>query len=147
MMRKYDIYLINEEVAQHYFGQESKLFHLFLDETRALDDTKDIIKKQIEYISSPISVIELQQRLLQSFKHRTDYFFFDHAHRIHLTEPYSKAQLFIFPNYIHMVSDGSFEAETMFFEVMRKISPSFFALDVSTYRYGWLNPIKQVKLV
>ncbi len=146
-MRKYDIYLINEEVAQHYFGQESKLFHLFLDETRALDEKKDIIKKQIEYISKPIPVVELQHQFLQAFKHRTDYFFFNQAHRIQISEPNSKAQLVIFSNYIHIVSDGSFEAETMFFEVMRKISPSFFALDVSTYRYGWLNPIKQVKLV
>ncbi|WP_078427007.1 sporulation inhibitor of replication protein SirA [Alkalihalobacterium alkalinitrilicum] len=146
-MRKYDIYLINGDVSQHYFGQESKLFHLFLDEIRAADENKAIIKKQIKYISNPIPVVELQHRLLSSFKHRTDYFFFDHTHRLQISEPFSKAQMFIFPDYIHLVSEGSYEAETMFFEVMRKLSPSFFALDVSTYRYGWLNPIKQVKLV
>ncbi|WP_209122288.1 sporulation inhibitor of replication protein SirA [Alkalihalobacillus sp. BA299] len=146
-MRKYDIYLINEEVAQNYFGQESKLFHLFLDETRAFDENKTIIKKQIKYISNSIPVMKLQQSLLQAFKHRTDYFFFNHAHRIQMGDPLSKAQVFIFSDYIHMVSEGSYEAEVMFFEVMRKMSPTFFALDVSTYRYGWLNPIKQVKLV
>ncbi|MED4164335.1 sporulation inhibitor of replication protein SirA [Halalkalibacterium halodurans] len=39
------------------------------------------------------------------------------------------------------------DAETTLFEALRKVRGAFFAIDVQRMRYGWLNPVRQVKLV
>lgn len=146
-MRQYYIYLMEEEVARHYFGQESKIFHLFLEQKKASVRNKEIINKQVEYITKPIPVLTLQQLFQQSFKHRTDYRQFKFSHLINQENPRSYSQLELSPKVIHLASEGSFESETMFFEVMRKHSPSFFAMELDAYRYGWLNPIREVKYI
>ncbi|WML50509.1 sporulation inhibitor of replication protein SirA [Neobacillus sp. PS3-34] len=42
---------------------------------------------------------------------------------------------------------GSYEAETVFFEVLRKCEASFLAVDLEKNRFGWLKPIKERKFV
>ncbi|UTW70984.1 sporulation inhibitor of replication protein SirA [Anaerobacillus sp. HL2] len=39
---------------------------------------------------------------------------------------------------------GTYQAETIFFEILRQINPCFFAVDFENRNYGWLNPVKHV---
>ncbi|MBU8907394.1 sporulation inhibitor of replication protein SirA [Desertibacillus haloalkaliphilus] len=146
-MRRYEIYLMEEEVARHYFGQESKLFHLFLEKERASDTTRSIIEKQVNYITRPIPALQLQQLLKQSLKHRIDYYSYKDTHCLSLQPSLSIAEVNLFETKITLEAEGNFDAETIFFEVLRKFDPYFMAIDVKNFRYGWLNPIKQVKLI
>ena len=43
-------------------------------------------------------------------------------------------------------ASGSYEAETAFFEVLRKIESSFLAVDLDHQRFGWLKPMKERKI-
>ena len=70
-MRTYRVYLIEEEVAQLYFGRERSLFNLFLEYVQTTGSLRDILHKQIEYVTKIIpneqvkKVIE-QQKILSS---------------------------------------------------------------------------------
>ncbi|UOE92751.1 sporulation inhibitor of replication protein SirA [Alkalihalobacillus sp. LMS39] len=146
-MRHYDIYLMEKEVARHYFGQESKLFHLFLEQKKATTEFKAIYEKQIEFITRPISTLQLQQLVGQAFKRNQNYEQFKNTHYLSISQPFSQAELTLNPTMITVTSDGGYEAETIFFEVLRKYNACFFAMDMNDFRFGWLNPIKQVKLI
>ncbi|MDV2685533.1 sporulation inhibitor of replication protein SirA [Alkalihalophilus lindianensis] len=146
-MRHYQLYLLEEDVAQHYFGQESKLFHLFLERTMATPEQKAILEMQIDYISKPMPGLLLQQKILSAFSHLSTYTVYKHIHVLDLTHQESCAELLIQKQHLTLTSTGEIEAETMFFEVLRKIDPCFFAVNTEAHRFGWLSPIKQVKFV
>ncbi|WP_088105198.1 sporulation inhibitor of replication protein SirA [Halalkalibacter urbisdiaboli] len=146
-MRHYDLYLLEEEIARHYFGQESKLFHLFLERSKATIEQRLIIDKQVAYISKPLPSLLLQQKLKHALKFVANYQMKKQTHYVELHHPESCAELIIYENKLSLTSEGSLEAETLFFEVLRKIDPCFFAVNLEGYRFGWLNPIKQVKLL
>jgi hypothetical protein len=57
------------------------------------------------------------------------------------------AKLEIFQEMITVEASGSYEAETAFFEVLRKCEASFLAIDLEHQRCGWLKPIKERKYV
>ncbi len=145
-MRQYDVYLINEEVARDYFGQESKLFQLFLEETRFNEQSQRIVQKQIKYITQPIPALRIQKLLQQSLKNSLEYQSYKNSYSLKLGET-EKAELTLQATKMSIIAKGNFEAETAFFEIIRKLSPCFFAVDVYNYRYGWVNPIKQLKLI
>lgn len=67
-MRHYELYLLEEQVARHYFGRETKLFQLFLEHADASLSQRLIIDKQIEYISKPLPSLLLQQKINVWFK-------------------------------------------------------------------------------
>ncbi|MDN4073305.1 MULTISPECIES: sporulation inhibitor of replication protein SirA [Fictibacillus] len=139
-MREYFIYKINEDVAEEYFGKEIKLFQLFLEEYKTFTVQKDILLKQIHYITSPLQPSPLQsfikQMLLSSKGFQAE------AHSFLLECEKSSARLSFSERYMILQSVGSFEAETAIFENIRKYERCFFAMDFKYYRYGWLNPLK-----
>ena len=47
-MRTYQIYLIEDEFAHHYYGREKLFFNLFLEYIQARGRLKSILQKQIE---------------------------------------------------------------------------------------------------
>ena len=44
-------------------------------------------------------------------------------------------------------AEGNYEAETAFFECIRKCGASFLAIDFEHEQFGWLKPIKERKFV
>ena len=44
-----------------------------------------------------------------------------------------------------MNTSGNVSMETTFFEVLRKCELTFLAMDYENTKYGWLNPLKQVR--
>ncbi|WP_010282224.1 sporulation inhibitor of replication protein SirA [Bacillus timonensis] len=146
-MREYYIYLIEEEFATHYFGRESLIYHLFLEYSQSKHERKEILNKQIEFITRSIPTLRIQQKIEASLAH---YFYYNHQSHIHTidwNEFNSFAKLTIHNEYIQLQSSGSYEAETAFFEILRKYDRCFLAMDFSANKYGWLTPIKERKLI
>ncbi|WP_017727430.1 sporulation inhibitor of replication protein SirA [Halalkalibacterium ligniniphilum] len=146
-MRHYEIYLIVEEVARHYFGQEAKLFQLFLEHEQAKWSQRDLLNRQIAYISEPIPTLQVQQKLQAAFKQRLGYVTNEQTHYLEMKQEESKAELVIHSHRILLTGAGTTVCETMFFEVLRRLHACFFAVDFEHANYGWLNPIKQVRLI
>jgi len=148
-VRHYYIYLIEEEFASHYFGRESKIYHLFQDFhwTTIHNKHSDVIGKQVNYITKPVPTLFIHQLLGTHLMNRKDYQKLHHIHKIELKGNRGDATLIVKETHLELSSDGSYEAETIFFEVLRKFDPCFLAMDLKAERYGWLNPIKERKFV
>ncbi|KHF40734.1 sporulation inhibitor of replication protein SirA [Halalkalibacter okhensis] len=146
-MRHYELYIFEEDVARQYYGQESKLFYLFLEHEKARGPQKEILRKQIEYITKPIPSLFLQQKLKQDLLKLEGYKKKKNTHVIDISDRDSKAELVIGSDALYLTADGSFDVETMFFEILRKCEPTFFAFTIEEHRYGWLKPMKQEDLL
>jgi hypothetical protein len=134
---------MEEDVARQYYGQESKLFFLFLEHEKAIGSQKEILRRQIEFITKPIPALLLQQKLKQDLVKIDGYRKKKNTHMIEFIERDSKAELVIGSDALYLTAEGSFEVESMFFEILRKCEPAFFAFTIEDHRYGWLKPLKQ----
>lgn len=142
MERHYYTYLIEEEFASHYFGRESVMFKLFYDYHWTSPDQKSqLAAKQIEFITKPIPAAHIHKRMKMNLC-REDYTQVDYVYR--LIVPKGSASFIIKDRHIEILAKGPFDAETVFFEVLRKVSPCFLAMDFNMKRYGWLNPVKEI---
>jgi hypothetical protein len=75
-------------------------------------------------------------------------FKFEHGtYTIELSGKLSTAKLQVQENRVLVEAVGNYEAETVFFEVLRKCESSFLAVDLEHQRFGWLKPIKERKFV
>lgn len=147
MVRKYQLYLIEDEFATHYFGRERLFFQLFQEHQKANGEFKFITQKQISYITKKVEVLKIHQ-LIQKQLGKIKGFRAEHgAYSIELSGKLSTAKVEVFQDLITIDAQGSYEAETAFFEVLRKCESSFLALDLEHQRYGWLKPIKERKFV
>lgn len=149
-MRHYHIYLLKEDVAFDYFGKEFLIFNLFLEKLKETNvDRIELLEKQIEYITKPLSVIEINHYIEKAllveaqFKVKTTQFIYN----CNRSRVQSFAKLEISDRYMKLSSEGSYDAETACFETLRKYHPCFFAMDFENKHFGWLNPIKQKRYV
>ncbi|EKN68038.1 sporulation inhibitor of replication protein SirA [Schinkia azotoformans] len=150
-MRNYYIYLLKEDVAYEYFGKEILIFNLFLEKLQEQSPAHlQILLNQIRYITNPISVIEINRYIEKNlpveavYKQNTTEFLY---HAANTSKNYSYAKLEIFNRYLKLSSEGSYDAETHFFEVLRKYNSCFLAMDFENRHFGWLNPIKQERYI
>lgn len=148
MVRNYQLYLIEDEVAAHYFGREQILYRLFQEHESSNGELKQITKDQITYITKPLQVLKIHQMIHKQLG-RTKGFTADHdgTYFIELSGKVSMAHLQVGENKIWINAGGSYEAETTFFEVLRKVESSFLAIDLDHHQVGWLKPIKERKFV
>ncbi|OZM57543.1 hypothetical protein CIB95_04005 [Lottiidibacillus patelloidae] len=141
-MRRYHIYLIKEEFAEHFFGQEHKLFDLF-SEARISSPHSEVAKRQSSFVIGKIDTISVNHLIMKNLKRKSDYSVLGNAHVLYGDAPKNFAKCTVKENVIELEASGSFEAETTFFETLRKHTSFFLAMDYEHERYGWLNPIKQ----
>jgi hypothetical protein len=146
-MRRYHIYLIEEEFASHYFGREAKIFELFWEYENAINEQKVQLRKQIDYVTRPIPTLHIHQYIDSLLRKRSDYQNERNIHCLMINSNRSEARMVVHDRYLLLESSGNYEAETNFFEVLRKYDPCFLAMDFALNRYGWLNPIKERKFV
>lgn len=148
-MRHFYLYLIKDEFAGHYFGREYKIFRLFQDYygTSVESPKYQMLKKQIDYVSKKIPLFYLDEFIQTNLKHCNGYSHDLYTHQIQLEKNRGNATLMLNEKNIEISSTGSFDAETTFFEILRKLDPCFFAMDFQNEQYGWLNPIKERKFV
>ncbi|MBA9029251.1 MULTISPECIES: sporulation inhibitor of replication protein SirA [Bacillaceae] len=143
-MRSYQIYLIEDEFARHYFGREKIFFNLFLEYIQSSNWHKDILQKQIEYITKKIPASNIHYSFEQSLQRKQGYLSQNGVYYLKVKSN-SKATVYIHDQSIILKAEGDFDAETTFFECIRKCEASFLAIDFENKRYGWLKPIKERK--
>lgn len=147
-MRHYHIYLVEDEIAQMYFGEESKLFQLFHEAEQTTSPLKsEVLAKQIRYITKPIDDQKVRLALKKGLEHRTDFVVYPSYFLLDGGSGNSRTKLMIRDSHLHMASLGDPDTETIFFEQLRKIETSFLAMDFEHHRFGWLNPIKQANFI
>ncbi|TKH02690.1 sporulation inhibitor of replication protein SirA [Peribacillus simplex] len=146
-MRTYQIYLIEDEFAHHYYGREKLFFNLFLEYIQAKGRLKSILQKQIEYVTKTVPIIQLQLAIEQRLQKKMNYWTQNGKYYLEKTNGSSKAVLIIHNDSITLKAEGDYEAETAFFESIRKYEASFLAIDFEHEKYGWLKPIKERKFV
>lgn len=144
-MRRFAIYLIKEEFCLHFYGNEVKLFDLFLDYERNVNIDHEIVKRQVDYITRPIPSLMIQQMIEEELANSPSYYSLWNGHYLEMEN--SQASLSVHDKFLLLRSKGSYHCETTFFEILRKCDPYFLAMDFDTQQYGWLNPIKQRNLV
>lgn len=145
-MRKYELFLIREDIAKHYVGRERLIYALIADYKNADEHNSFILHKQIQYITEPIN--SEKERLLflgEVFKIKN--LQVEVADSILIICKNSKAKINFQTEAIKLESDGDYEAEMILFEILRKFRSYYIAIDVSKQKYGWLKPIKERKLV
>lgn len=145
-MRAYQLYLIEDEFASHYFGRERMFFQLFKEYEQSSGEMKSILSKQIEFVTKPIPGLKLHQYIHQQLQKKKGFLTEKSAYYIEMGKR-SRAKLEVFDRCLVLEAAGSYEAETVFFEVLRKSESSFLAVDLKHHCYGWLKPIKERKFV
>lgn len=147
MVRNYQLYLIEDDVAAHYFGREQLLYRLFQEHERSKGRLKQIIQNQIAYITKPLQVLRIHQMIQKQLGMNKGFKGEHGTYFLELNGKVSMAYLKVGENSIWIKAGGNYEAETAFFEVLRKGEASFLAIDLDHHRYGWLKPIKERKFV
>ncbi|KAA9021831.1 sporulation inhibitor of replication protein SirA [Niallia endozanthoxylica] len=145
-MRTYQLYLFDDEFASHYFGKERMVYQLFKDYKEAIGEYKRILEKQIDFILKPIQELKIHRFVTQYLQNNKDFYTNNGTYYLEIGKR-STAKLVVHGNYLVLKANGNYEAETIFFEVLRKTESSFIAIDLDHQRYGWLKPIKERKFV
>lgn len=147
-MRHYHIYSIEDEVAEAFFGEESKLFHLFLEAETANSSSKlKTLQKQIDYITKPISKPEIEKNIKRTLGFCHGYYTCSGSHLLKIPGLESRAELRFLDDFMLLKSSGHFEAETTFFEVLRQSERCLLAMEFQERRYGWLKPVKHTRII
>ncbi|WP_400247742.1 sporulation inhibitor of replication protein SirA [Niallia sp. JL1B1071] len=146
-MRRYQLYLIKEKVAIHYNGRERLFYNLFSDHTKTDDEQlKRILQKQVDFITLPISKWMIENQMYSALQQNKSFQYIDGVFYIE-NGNLSNASLTVKEDYLSIEADGYYDAESIFFEIIRKHEPSFLAIDVENGRFGWLKPIKERNFV
>ncbi|MDQ0154993.1 hypothetical protein J2S07_001297 [Robertmurraya andreesenii] len=145
-MRTYQIYIIDNEFASHYFGREGMFFQLFQEYDESEGELQTILLKQIYYITNSIPSIRLHQYLQQQLQMTKGFYVSGGLYGIDHGRT-SSATLEVSERHLTLKAQGSYEAETRFFEILRKNKENYLAIDLRNQRYGWLKPIKERKFV
>lgn len=145
-VRKYELFLVKEEIAKHYVGRERLIYTLIADYKNADEHKSFILHKQIQYITEPINS-EIERVLFLGEIHKIKNLQIEVADSILIICKKSKAKINFQPDLIKIESDGDYEAEMILFEILRKFRSYYIAIDTTKQKYGWLKPIKERKLV
>lgn len=146
-MRKYDIYLLEKEVAYHYFGREQILYHFFVEAANPVPYLVETIEKQLHYITRSIPFFVFDYHLKQIDSNRKGYKIKKERHKLTVYSENSKAVLSNNGRQLTLVSTGKFDSETLIFEHLRNIDKTFLAIDIEGNSIGWLSPIKQAHYI
>jgi Sporulation inhibitor of replication protein SirA len=122
-------------------------YQLFKEYKHSSGNLKSILELQINYITRPIPTLRLHQLIHEKLNKNKEFQIEEGVYYIKKTRKNSSARLEIFDRFLKLDSQGSYDAETEFFEILRKCEPAFLAIDLDHKRYGWLKPIKERKFV
>ncbi|MCR2820616.1 sporulation inhibitor of replication protein SirA [Lederbergia panacisoli] len=145
-MRIYLIYLIEDEFADFFYGRESKFIELFIAERRLRGNRKEIVQKQIKYITKPLPYLDLHKHLAHSVENK-EFYIKGKVYCANNTGLHEGAELVIGERCLQLKAWGSYASESIFFEVLRKFNGRFLAMDIENDQYGWVKPIKERKFV
>ncbi|HET6872204.1 MAG TPA: sporulation inhibitor of replication protein SirA [Sporolactobacillaceae bacterium] len=146
-MRRYDLYIIDDEVARDFFGKEPKLnqlFHAAFYEKQP--EHRLQLERQVNYITKTIPMFRLKTLLQRTLKDVTDYTVEANDWELTLRSKDCKRvmRLQLDQKKCVLWSSGDLLTETLIFDRLREIDPYFLAVDRANERCGWLQPIKLV---
>lgn len=144
-LRSYDIYLIEDEFADFFYGRESKFMELFTANPDENEELYSIIQKQIYYITKPLPHLDLHQHI--SASRNSQYYIKGNVYISQHPDGNEGAELKIEKRNLKLKSWGGFTCESIFFEVLRKFDGRFLAIDVENNKYGWVKPMKERKIL
>jgi len=145
-VRTYQLYLIDDEFASHYFGKERMFYQLFKESEEATGEYQYILRKQIDFITKPIQGLKIHHHVSQNLQKNKSFYINKGTYYLEMGKR-GFAELEIKERYLVLKASGHYEAETVFFEVLRKLEAAFLAIDLDHKRCGWLKPIKERKFV
>ncbi|TSB45170.1 sporulation inhibitor of replication protein SirA [Alkalicoccobacillus porphyridii] len=144
-MRSYQLYLLEEDIVQRYYGQEIKLFNLFCERFQANLALKPLLTKQVEFITKPLPVKHLT-KILSKEDH---YLNSDQINisTFRMAHPPSESWIDVKlrDHYLLVTAFGKMEVETRLFERLKELDSHFFAVNVGQHRFGWLGPLKKAQ--
>jgi len=145
VVRVYELYLIEDIVANYFYGRERVFFNLFKEWKESTGDLRSILQKQIDYITRPIPTLRVHTQMIAKLQKRKDYEADNGIY--YICNKSGQAQLHIEEKQLIIESSGTFEAEMVIMEALRKTEYNFFASDTENVRFGWLKPFKERKLI
>ncbi|MGX1264516.1 hypothetical protein RKD55_002320 [Rossellomorea marisflavi] len=144
-MRRYQVYWIAEEFAQHFYGRERMFHQLFNEMESSTGELLTIITNQVEYITRPIPYLPtrrfIQNELLSVKGSGWD------EDRAMIQQESSGVSLELKERALTIHAWGLDESEYIFFEILRRHMGYLLAVDIQNERFGWLKPIKQRKFI
>lgn len=140
-MRRYDLYIIDEQFINYYYGRERIFYNLFKEYNEANPPLKKLLAKQIHYITKSMPTLRLHKQLSEQLSKHKDYYMKDGVYC--LESGTSSARLMIEDKKCILYATGNIHAEMLFFEVLRKTDLNFLAVDIKNERFGWIKPMKE----
>lgn len=146
-MRQYDLYQIEEDVANYYYGRERKFYGLFKEYRTAEGEFKLIVEAQIQFITKKIPILPLHQVLKEGSKLKLPFYNEGNMYWVHKEKNENEyARMELAENKITIWAEGNHELESIFFDLIRKMH-NFLAIDLENERYGWLKPWRERKYI
>lgn len=146
-MRKYEIFLLEDEVAYYYFGREQVLYQFFVEAVNPVPSLRDIIERQIAYITKAIPSFVFNYELKKVDSTSKGFNLKKDEQILIIYSDVSKAVLRKLDHQLTLISTGNFDAETLMFEHLRKVDKTFVAVDIEGNSIGWLSPVKQAHFI
>lgn len=140
-LRNYYLYIIKDHVAHYFYLREQMIFQLFKEFYESRGKEKEMIRKQIWYITEAIPTLQIHRELVQHLQYRKDFFVKDGQYMIQNKR--GSAQLFIQERKLSIQASGSLDSEMILMDILKNLDVYFIAIDLENERYGWIKPIKE----
>jgi hypothetical protein len=140
----YWIYLMKEDVASDYCKQGEKIVSLFRDYQRASGSLKEIIGKQIHYITKPVPFSLIHEILHQQFLGTLE---FKVEKNMYILKSDSQEEAFLLLKNRRLMLIASENSDIIFpiFRTLSMVSSSFFAVDLYLRHHQWMTEIEEIR--
>ncbi|WP_059103446.1 sporulation inhibitor of replication protein SirA [Shouchella shacheensis] len=145
-MRRYQLYLLDDQVATSYFGRESKLFQLFEEHAQAKDGPRSLLDKQVDYITKPLPTRTLKYAFRRYQEPRQETC--EDTYVIQCPQEQSgSCKVQLDAKFVQLWASGDIDSETAIFDLLKGVDPHFFAVNVEDRRFGWLQPFDKHRVL
>jgi hypothetical protein len=137
-VKRYWIYLFNEEVANGYYHRAEKIVELLREHQYATASLKSVCHKQVEFITERISFSRLEMGLKENFSGQVEKNLERNMLILRQEHTSEEALLIVQKRRLLLVSDSHVLTHNIF-KALAMISPSFLAVDIHFRHYQWLT--------
>ncbi|WP_194841268.1 sporulation inhibitor of replication protein SirA [Salinibacillus xinjiangensis] len=138
-MQKYTLYLINDEVVEHYYHKSNLLYDFLRKYNSSMND--EVYMKQFDYITKEIPC----EKLLDFIKQQVRSHFLIEAYRNELAIASESMSLRFRCDQKEcmVISSSLHDVEKLLFEHLRAFHHAFFVVNQSENQFGWLSPLRK----
>ncbi|WP_409253839.1 sporulation inhibitor of replication protein SirA [Bacillus sp. SCS-153A] len=146
-MKSYRLYWIEDEIAEYFYGRERSFYNLFSESKFSYGVMKELLNKQIQYITRTIPFLPFSRAILHALGHSKGCTQEDNQFYVESPCGKNTAKISIVDNYIEVIIEGHSDWEAFIFEMLRKLDGRLLAIDIENEQFGWLKPIKVRKYI